>query len=68
MFVKAYQQFTASGLNFFERPDFMDKLAGSNQLRLAIQQGQSAQQIKQSWQPGIQAFKQLRKPYLLYPE
>jgi uncharacterized protein YbbC (DUF1343 family) len=68
MFVKAYQQFTASGFNFFERPDFMDKLAGSNQLRLAIQQGQSAQQIKESWQPGIQAFKQLRKPYLLYPE
>jgi uncharacterized protein YbbC (DUF1343 family) len=68
MFVKAYQQFTASDLNFFERPDFMDKLAGSNQLRLAIQQGHSAEKIKESWQPGIQAFKQLRKPYLLYPE
>jgi uncharacterized protein YbbC (DUF1343 family) len=68
LFVKVYQQFTESGVNFFERPDFMDKLAGSNQLRLAIEQGQSAQQIKQSWQPGIQAFKELRKPYLLYPE
>jgi uncharacterized protein YbbC (DUF1343 family) len=68
LFVKVYQQFTESGVNFFERPDFMDKLAGSNQLRLAIEQGQSAEQIKQSWQSGIQAFKQLRKPYLLYPE
>jgi uncharacterized protein YbbC (DUF1343 family) len=68
LFVKVYQQFTESGVNFFERPDFMNKLAGSNQLRLAIEQGQSAQQIKQSWQSGIQAFKQLRKPYLLYPE
>jgi uncharacterized protein YbbC (DUF1343 family) len=68
MLIKAYQQFDESDLNFFERPDFMDKLAGSNQLRLAIEQGQSAQQIKQSWQPGIQAFKQLRKPYLLYPD
>ena len=46
----------------------MDKLAGSKQLRLAIEQGQSAEQIKQSWKPGIQAFKELRKPYLLYPD
>ena len=67
-FIKAYQRFAESGLNFFERPDFMDKLAGSKQLRLAIEQGQSAKQIEQSWQPGIQAFKQLRKPYLLYPD
>jgi uncharacterized protein YbbC (DUF1343 family) len=67
-FIKAYQQFTASDLNFFERPDFMDKLAGSNQLRLAIEQGQSAEQIKQSWKPGIRAFKAQRKPYLLYPD
>ena len=68
LFIKAYQQFTESDLNFFERPDFMDKLAGSKQLRLAIEQGQSAEQIKQSWKPGIQAFKELRKPYLLYPD
>jgi uncharacterized protein YbbC (DUF1343 family) len=67
-FIKAYQQFTASDLNFFERPDFMDKLAGSNQLRLAIEQGQSAEQIKRSWKPGIRAFKVQRKPFLLYPD
>jgi uncharacterized protein YbbC (DUF1343 family) len=68
IFVKAYQQFSESGLNFFERPDFLDKLAGTDQLRLAIEQGQSTKQIRQSWQPGLQAFKQRRKPYLLYPE
>lgn len=68
LFVKAYQQFNDAGLTFFSRPDFMDKLAGTNQLRLAIEQGQSAKQIQQSWQPGLQAFKQLRKPYLLYED
>ena len=68
LFVKAYQQFTDAGINFFERPDFMDKLAGSNQLRLAIEQGQSAKQIQQSWQSGLHTFKQLRKPYLLYAD
>ena len=68
LFIKAYQQFAESGVEFFERPDFMDKLAGTNQLRLAIEQGQSAEQIKQSWQSGLQKFKQQRKPYLLYAE
>jgi uncharacterized protein YbbC (DUF1343 family) len=68
IFVKAYQQFSELGLNFFERPDFLDKLAGTDQLRLAIEQGQSTKKIRQSWQPGLQAFKRRRKPYLLYPD
>ena len=68
LFINAYQQFKTSGQTFFERPDFMDKLAGTNQLRLAIEKGQSARQIKQSWELGLQRFKQLRKPYLLYAQ
>lgn len=68
LFIKAYQQFTQQGLTFFERPDFMDKLAGTNQLRLAIEQGQSAEQIKHSWQTELAKFKQQRKTYLLYPD
>jgi uncharacterized protein YbbC (DUF1343 family) len=35
---------------------------------LAIEQGQSAEQIKRSWKPGIRAFKVQRKPFLLYPD
>ncbi|MFM9597569.1 hypothetical protein ACKI1O_50635 [Streptomyces scabiei] len=35
-------------------------------MRLAIKAGQSQQQIKQSWQQGLEHFKQQRKPYLLY--
>ena len=67
-FINAHRDFTKSGLSFFERPDFMDKLAGTHQLRVAIEQGQSAEQIKQSWQAGLHTFKQQRKPYLLYPD
>nr|WP_235594660.1 DUF1343 domain-containing protein [Paraglaciecola hydrolytica] len=68
LFISAYQQFTQQGLRFFERADFMDKLAGTDKLRLAIEQGQSLEQIQQSWQTGLQAFKQQRLPYLLYPD
>ncbi len=46
----------------------MDKLAGTDKLRKAISSGQSALQIKNSWQQGLQQFKAKRKPYLLYPD
>jgi uncharacterized protein YbbC (DUF1343 family) len=68
LFIEVYHQFKQAGYEFFERPDFMDKLAGTNSLRLAIEEGQSAQQIKASWQLNLNAFKSMRKPYLLYPD
>jgi len=67
-FIQAYQQFAQQNQSFFERADFMDKLAGTDKLRIAIEQGQSAQQIKQSWQASLKKFKQQRLPYLLYPD
>lgn len=47
---------------------FFDKLAGTAQLRTAIQAGQSEAQIRESWQAGLQAYTTLRKKYLLYPD
>ena len=44
----------------------MDKLAGTDKLRLAIEAGQTEQQIKQSWQADLSTFKRKRAPYLLY--
>ena len=52
---------------FFTAPAFMDKLAGTDQLRQQIEQGLSEQAIRASWQPGLMQFKQQRQPYLLYP-
>ncbi|NMR26665.1 DUF1343 domain-containing protein [Pseudoalteromonas sp. NEC-BIFX-2020_015] len=66
IFISAYTQLTQANQVFFERPDFMDKLAGTDKLRLAIKAGKSEQQIKQSWQAGLTTFMQKREPYLLY--
>jgi len=52
---------------FFLKNKFIDKLSGSNSLRLQIAQGKSAKQIKQSWQKGLEKFKAIRQNYLLYP-
>lgn len=66
LFISAYKQLKANNITFFERKDFMDKLAGTDQLRLAIEAGHSVEHIKQSWQPELSRFKSKRAPYLLY--
>lgn len=68
--LNAYQQFIESNdadLVFFTAPDFMDKLAGTDELRLAIQAGKSEREIRQSWQQGLNDYKRMRTPYLIYP-
>lgn len=60
--------FTDKGQTFFTRADFMDKLAGTDKLRLAIEQGTSVEALHQQWQSGIDKFRQQRKPYLIYPD
>ncbi|MEL0655812.1 DUF1343 domain-containing protein [Pseudoalteromonas issachenkonii] len=64
--INAYTELSKNNISFFERADFMDKLAGTNKLRLAIEAGQSEAKIKQSWQAGLVQFKAQRAPYLLY--
>ena len=65
-FIDWFNAFSATQDDFFERADFMDKLAGTDKLRLAIQAGKSEGEIKQSWQPALAQYQQQRKPYLLY--
>ena len=65
--LSAYVQFTEQGITFFTRPDFFDKLAGTDSLRQAIIAGKTSKQIQASWAEGLATFKQLRAPYLLYP-
>lgn len=66
LFIDAYHKLSAADETFFERAGFMDKLAGTDKLRLAIEAGKTEAQIKQSWQLDLEAFKQQRKKYLLY--
>ena len=45
---------------------FFDKLAGTDKLRLQIIEGKTAKEIKESWQEGLNSFKQKRREYLIY--
>jgi len=52
---------------FFLKGNFFDKLAGSDHLKKQIQAGMRPEQIKQSWQKGLNEFKRIRQKYLMYP-
>ncbi|MCW8090842.1 exo-beta-N-acetylmuramidase NamZ family protein [Alteromonas sp. ASW11-130] len=65
--IEAHRRFTKAGETFFDRPGFMDKLAGTHALREAIEQGLDEMTIRTSWQHDLDKFHQLREPYLLYP-
>ncbi len=52
--------------NFFLENKFFDKLAGSDKLRKQIIAGKSADEIRATWQGGLDAFKYIRKKYLIY--
>ena len=65
--LNAYAKFTQKdNTPFFTRAEFFDKLAGTNKLRFMIESGESAEEIRRSWQPDLHRFKKARKPYLLY--
>lgn len=47
---------------------FFNKLAGNNQLWQQIKNGVPETEIRKSWEPGLSAFKKIRKKYLLYED
>ena len=47
---------------------FFHKLAGNDTLMQQIKEGKSEAEIKASWEPALQAFKAIRKKYLLYAD
>ncbi|MGF7214489.1 uncharacterized protein YbbC (DUF1343 family) [Spirosoma lacussanchae] len=53
--------------SFFLATNYIDKLAGTDQLRLQLQTSVPESQIRKSWQPSLNAYKLIRKKYLLYP-
>jgi len=61
--IKAYQT-TADKSKFFN--DFFTKLAGTKKLQHQIESGLSETDIRNSWKSGIENFKAMRKPYLIY--
>lgn len=69
--LEAYKLFPDKS-NFFLKPKtgdyFFNKLAGNNILIQQIKDGKTEAEIRASWQPGLDHFKQIRKKYLLYED
>ncbi|MDX1685303.1 MAG: DUF1343 domain-containing protein [Saprospiraceae bacterium] len=54
--------------DFFLPNLFFDKLAGSDKLRKMIISGRSEEEIRNSWENELEAFRDVRKNYLLYDD
>ncbi|MFD2936638.1 exo-beta-N-acetylmuramidase NamZ family protein [Spirosoma flavum] len=52
---------------FFLANNGIDRLVGTDQLRLQLLAGVSENKIRESWEPGLNVYKQIRKKYVLYP-
>ncbi|MEZ4787051.1 MAG: DUF1343 domain-containing protein [Flavobacterium haoranii] len=61
--MKAYKE-TTDKSKFFN--SFFTKLAGTKKLQQQIERGISENEIRVSWQEGLEQFKEMRKKYLIY--
>ena len=60
-------------ISFFGNADgsgryYIDLLCGTDEVRKAIERGERAGDIENSWQSEVLAFRERRKPYLLYED
>ncbi|MFN8153736.1 MAG: DUF1343 domain-containing protein [Bacteroidia bacterium] len=62
--LKAYADFPDKS-KFFN--SFFNKLSGNSELREQISRGMSEEQIRTSWKSDLEAFRNVRAKYLLYP-
>lgn len=68
LLIAVHEQFEAEDKSLINRPDFFDKLSGTDTLRKAIVAGKSEAEIRAQWKPALTTFIKQRKPYLLYPD
>lgn len=67
-FLNWSNQFNQQNIDFITREGFLDKLSGSSELRLMLNQEKNAQQIKQLWNAGLKKYQKIRTQYLLYKD
>ena len=65
--LKAYELFPGKD-SFFLKNNFIDKLAGTDDLKKQIIEGKSEAEIRASWEPALTKYKAIRKKYLLYDD
>ncbi len=63
--IEVYRMLKADD-SFFS--SFFEKLVGNRAVRTMIEQGYTADQIKETWKEDVARFKAKRRPYLLYKE
>ncbi len=63
----AYKLFPGKD-SFFLKTNFINKLAGTDALQQQVKAGKTEAAIIKSWQPQLNAFKKIRKKYLLYKD
>jgi uncharacterized protein YbbC (DUF1343 family) len=61
--IEVYRDWHGKAVFFTE---YFNKLAGNATLQQQIIRGKTEQEIRESWKPGIEKFKKIRKKYLLY--
>jgi uncharacterized protein YbbC (DUF1343 family) len=65
--VNAYRDFQEKD-KFFLKNGFFEKLAGTDQLRLQLEKGMTADEIRASWASELNGFMLKRSKYLLYKD
>lgn len=66
LLIQLQNAFEAKQISLFDRPEFMDKLSGTDKLRLAIESGATEEAIRADWAPDLDEYKQKIKAYELY--
>ena len=57
---------SGQGAEFFSRARWFDQLMGNDKVRKEILAGKSEQEIKAGWKKELEAYKSMRKKYLIY--
>lgn len=65
--IDAYQLFPQKD-SFFLKNNFINLLSGNDELQKQIREGKSEDEIRKSWEPALNTFKNTRKKYLLYSD
>jgi len=63
-----YKKAGKNQATFFTRAQWFDLLAGSKELRLQLIKNTPEKEIRASWQPELNKYKEMRKKYLLYED
>lgn len=66
--IEAYRLFPQQDRFFINEGRTFNTLAGTDELIRQIRAGLTEDEIRESWQPGLEKFKEIRKKYLLYKD